>query len=325
MAHNLPNPAVCKPTPSTAPPHVAILLGTYQGAGFLAPQLNSIATQTHPRWKVWASDDGSRDETAIILAQYKKEWGSALLAVLNGPRTGFVANFMSLVRNQDIQADHYAFSDQDDVWEPDKLARAVAWLEAVPRDVPAVYMSRTRLIDEDDAELGFAPLFTSKPPTFANAIVQSIGGGNTMVFNAAARELLSAASNDAHIVSHDWWTYMLVTGAGGRAFYDPYPSVRYRQHRANVVGSNSGLLARLLRAALVFKGRFRTWSDINVRGLAQVRERLTPENRRIYDDFAVARTGSLPSRLAALRRSGVHRQGFVDNIGLYVAALFNRL
>jgi len=308
-----------------APPLVAVLLCTYQGEGFLPAQLNSIAIQTHLRWKVWASDDGSRDRTLSLLDQYKRQWGGELLAVLDGPRRGFVANFMALICNPAIAADHYAYADQDDIWEADKLARAVAWLETVPPETPALYMSRTRLIDEDDTEVGFAPLFTDKPPSFANAMVQNIGGGNTMVLNSAARRLIMGANPGTDIVSHDWWTYMLVTGAGGRAFYDPYPSVRYRQHRANVVGSNAGLPARLWRAFLVFKGRFKSWGDINIQALARIRERLTPENRRIFDDFAIARTGSLPARLLALKRSGVHRQGFVDNIGLYVAALFNRL
>ncbi len=306
-------------------PLVAVLLCTYQGEDYLAHQLNSIARQTHARWQVWASDDGSRDKTLPILERFCREWGDALLKIVPGPRAGFVANFLSLVRNGEIRADYYAYSDQDDFWEADKLERALAWLEDQPPETPALYMTRTRLIDEDGSEIGLAPLFTSRPPTFANAIVQSIGGGNTMVFNAAARALMQAHTPDVPLVAHDWWTYMLVTGAGGRAHYDSYPSVRYRQHEANVFGANAGLLNRLERAVRVFGGRFRTWGEINMRSLSHVRDLLTPENRRIYDTFALARTGSLPARLLALKRSGVHRQGFVDNIGLYVAALFNRL
>ncbi len=304
---------------------VAVLLCTYQGEGFLSAQLNSIARQSHGNWKVWASDDGSKDATPTILETYKQQWGDSLLSVLPGPRAGFVANFMSLACSPNIAADYYAYADQDDVWEDDKTARAITWLETVPEEIPALYMSRTRLIDEDGHELGFAPLFTSKPPSFANALVQNIGGGNTMVINQAARALLQTLSKDVKIVSHDWWTYMLVTGVGGRVFYDPYPGVRYRQHRGNVVGSNAGALARAWRALLVFGGRFKNWGAINMQALERIRAHLTPENRRIFDDFSAARAGGLSSRLLALNRSGVHRQGFIDNIGLYVAALFNRL
>ena len=155
-------------------------------------------------------------------------------------------------------------------------------------------------------------------------MVQNIGGGNTMTYNEAAGRLLKDAP-DVPVVSHDWWAYILVTGFGGRAFYDIYPSVRYRQHGGNIVGSNAGFFARLWRAALVFGGRFKHWSALNTTAVAQVRDRLTPANRRIFDDFCAAREGWLPQRLWALRRSGVHRQGFIDNIGLYVAALFHRL
>jgi glycosyltransferase involved in cell wall biosynthesis len=313
------------PAPPTDQPSVAILLCTYRGEAFLPGQLDTIARQTHGNWKTWISDDGSNDGTLAVLARYQQAWGPERIDVAQGPRNGFVANFMSLACNPAIRADAYSYSDQDDLWEADKIAHAMAWLATVPRDTPALYMSRTRLIDDDGRELGFAPLFTRKPPTFANAMVQNIGGGNTMVFNDAARKLIMAYTNHSTIVSHDWWTYLLVTGAGGIAHYDPYPSLRYRQHRSQLVGTNVGLTARLWRALLVFGGRFRRWSDINVRTLTPFRERMTPENRRIFDQFCAARTGWLPSRLLALKRSGVHRQNFLDNIGLYVAAIFNRL
>ncbi|MBY0509101.1 MAG: glycosyltransferase family 2 protein [Rhodospirillaceae bacterium] len=317
-------PDLAHPSPSAAAPHVAVLLCTYNGGRFLAGQMDSFAAQSHGAWKVWASDDGSSDDTRALLARYAETWGNRL-AVHDGPRRGFVANFMSLACNPEIAADYFAYADQDDVWEADKLARAVAWLETQPRSAPALYMSRTRLIGEDDADLGLSPLFTAKAPTFANAMVQNIGGGNTMVFNGAARALLMAHSRNIEIISHDWWTYMLVTGAGGTAFYDPYPGVRYRQHRRQLVGTNAGWPARLWRALLVFGGRFKRWSGVNVAGLAGFRPYLTPDNRRIFDEFCAARTGWLPKRLLSLKRSGVHRQDFVDNIGLYVAALFKRL
>jgi len=315
-------------SPETSPadqPLVAVLLCTYQGEEFLPAQLNSIAQQTHRRWTVWASDDGSRDKTLAILERFRREWGEAALHIVSGPRAGYVSNFLSLICNPAIRADYYAFADQDDIWESDKTTRALAWLATIPADKPALYMTRTRLIDEDGAELGFAPLFTAQPPDFLNAMVQNIAGGNTMVMNQAARDLLAGNSKTFDVVSHDWWTYLLVTGSGGQAFYDVYPSVRYRQHRANVLGSNAGLVARLWRAVMVFGGRYKTWGDLNMNALALVRDILTPENQRIFDNYAAARSGSLPARILALRRSGVHRQGFIDNIGLYVATIFNRL
>ncbi len=110
-------------------PTVAILLCTYQGGEFLPQQLDSFLMQTHSNWKVWASDDGSTDDTLAILNNYQRAWGEEKLTILHGPRTGSTDNFMSLVYNPDIQADYYAFSDQDDIWEADKLQRAMTMLE----------------------------------------------------------------------------------------------------------------------------------------------------------------------------------------------------
>jgi len=303
---------------------VAILLCSMHGQHFIAEQLESIAAQTHPHWTVWVSDDGSQDDTQEIIRQYQSTWGEAKLSVQSGPTRGYAANFLSLTRQTKIHARYYAFADQDDVWEPDKLALAVEWLDGIPVDVPALYCSRTRLIDEQGREIGFSPLIRNRP-SFANALVQNIGGGNTIVFNQATRDLLREAKAEVSIVAHDWWTYQLVTGCGGEVFYDTYPSVRYRQHLNNQVGSNAGWSNNLWRLQELLKGRFRRWNDINVEALRSMRSRLTPENQRILEEFRDARNRSLIPRLLGLRRSGVNRQSRMGNLGLACAAILKRI
>ena len=76
-----------------------------------------------------------------------------------GPRKGLVANFLSLACEQSPRGNYFVFSDQDDIWEPDKLARAVDWLRNVPADIPALYCSRTRLIDAEGRAIGFSLSF----------------------------------------------------------------------------------------------------------------------------------------------------------------------
>lgn len=311
-----------KPQPSV--PKVAILLCTMQAQHFLAHQLNSIATQTHPAWAIWASDDGSDDHTHAILEYYQSHWGEDRISIHAGPAEGSTANFLSLTCRADIDADYFAYADQDDVWEADKLERAVAWLKTVPEDVPALYGSRTLLVDARNQHLGYSPLF-GRQPSFQNALVQSIAGGNTMVFNRAARDLLRKAGEDVEAITHDWWAYMLVTGCGGQVHYDPYPTVRYRQHASNQFGANRSLSAHLVRAKLLLQGRFRHWVDANVRALQRVQHLMTPENQRILDAFVQARQRRLAYRLLELRRSGVFRQTLLGNLGLLAAATINRL
>lgn len=305
-------------------PKVAILLCTYHGQHYLSDQLESFASQTHSNWEVWASDDGSIDDTHSILDAYKSKWGGGRLSVHFGPSEGFVANFLSLTCKAAVEADYYAYSDQDDIWEADKLERAVAWLKTVPQHVPALYCSRTRLVDADNNHIGFSPLFT-KPPSFANALMQNIGGGNTMVFNNAARTLLRQAGEAISVVTHDWWAYMVVSGCGGRVFYDKYPSLRYRQHDSNLLGMNSTWPARFTRLRMSWQGRFRTWNEVNIEAIRLLNDRLTPENRRILERFAKARNQKLIPRLLGLRSSGIYRQTLLGNLGLIVAAIFKKV
>jgi glycosyltransferase involved in cell wall biosynthesis len=305
-------------------PKVAVLLCTMQGQRFLAEQLNSIATQTHPTWEIWASDDGSDDHTHAILEYYQSHWGEDRISIHAGPAEGSTANFLSLTCRADSDADFFAYADQDDIWESDKLERAVAWLRTVPEDVPALYGSRTLLVDARNQHIGYSPLF-ARQPSFRNALVQNVAGGNTMVFNRAARDLLRLAGEDVQAVTHDWWAYMVVSGCGGQVYYDAYPTVRYRQHENNLIGSNMSWKARAYRVKQLLQGRFRRWNDANIASLRDIEQLLTPDSRAVLAEFATSRKGGFVARLAGLRRTGVFRQTVLGNIGLVIAAAINRL
>jgi glycosyltransferase involved in cell wall biosynthesis len=304
--------------------HVAILLCSYNGERFIREQLDSIRTQTYGNWKVWVSDDGSSDGTLEILSEYRQAWGADRLEVLRGPSQGFAANFLSLVCRPEIEADYFSYADQDDVWEMDKLARALDHLEKFVADGPALYCSRTTLVDESGTQLGLSPLFTQKPD-FRNALVQNVGGGNTMVFNAEARRILLAAGPNLDVVAHDWWTYVAISAAGGRILYDPKPTLLYRQHGGNLIGSNQGWSARLARVRLLMQGQLRRWIDANVAGIQRIASCLPAAQRRIFHEFDASRHGGVVRRLTGLKRSGVYRQTLAGNIGLIVAAFFKKL
>jgi glycosyltransferase involved in cell wall biosynthesis len=303
---------------------IAILMSTFNGARFLDDQLASFVRQSHKKWLLVATDDGSTDQTVAVLSEFRRSRGAENVVIRTGPARGFVANFLAAASNPDLKADFYAFSDQDDIWEADKLSRALEWLHTVPSPVPAAYGSRTRLIDWSGNDIGLSPLFR-KPPAFANALVQNIAGGNTMVFNEAARSLLIAAGGVVDVPSHDWWLYLLVTACGGAFYYDRYCSVRYRRHADNLVGTNSGMTARMHRARMLIRGRFQRWTDMNLRALESVRAHMTEESHATFDAFREARRRDMIGRLIAVRRSGVYRQTFVGEVGLLIGVALNKI
>src|SRR5262249_33537676 len=158
--------------------------------------------------------------------------------------------------------------------------RALAWLATVPAEIPGMYCARTELMTIDGRSYGFSPLFT-RPPTFQNALVQSLAGGNTMVFNRAAKRILEDAATTS-VVLHDWWVHQLVSAAGGMVHYNPRPVLKYRQHSENLIGSNLGWRSRLIRIRLMFEGRFHNWNAMNIAALRQLPAHLIlPKNRKV--------------------------------------------
>lgn len=295
---------------------------TYQGEAFLKKQLESIYNQSFKDWSLWISDDGSKDKTLDIINLFKERQSKVKL--VKGPQKGYVINFLSLLANPEIESDYYAFSDQDDIWETDKLERAVNYLKSIPSDIPALYCSRTRLIDINDKEIGFSPLFRKKP-CLKNALVQNIAGGNTMVFNEAAKQVMSQLNVGMQIPAHDWWSYIAVAACNGRVYYDPYPSVCYRQHGNNLVGSNNNFLARLFRLNLLLEGRFRDWNNKNLEALSFIENELTDESIHLIDMFSRARIETSIKRIASLFKAGVFRQTILGNIGLYAGVLLKKI
>lgn len=315
--------SVAVPFPGQA--QVAILLATLNGQNFLSQQLESIAQQTYTDWHVYASDDGSRDDTLSLLQSYQKSWGQQRLSIAQGPQRGFTANFLSLACQPAMTADFYAYADQDDIWYSDKLSRALQWFKSVPASQPALYCSRTCLLNAQGHPVGLSTLY-SRPPSFSHALLQVIAGGNTMVFNQAAHHLLCTAGGLCEAFSHDWWTYLLVSGCGGTVFYDRTPTVGYRQHDHNVFGSNRDWLAKFSRAKKLLQGNFRHANACNIRALQTMQTHLSPENRQLFQQFCAARDqqGWL-SRLLAMRRCQVYRQTYLDNLGLIVAIVLNKI
>lgn len=305
-------------------PLVAILLCTYNGARFLAEQLDSLESQTYQNWIVIASDDGSTDQTLEILRQYQAKWPSGKLTIRSGPQKGFCQNFLSLACDLEIKADYYAFCDQDDVWMPEKLEVALENITSNQKcQIPYVYCGRTLYADDHLKLCGISPLFVF-PRTFRNALVQSIAGGNTMVFNQAAKSLIERAG-PLDVASHDWWTYQLITGAGGEIFYDPVPRMLYRQHEHALVGGNNSFLARMERVLLLLQGRFQRWSTQNIDALKQVNHLLEKNNQEILKMFDALRGAGIKDRFRLIGVCGLYRQTRRGTFSLLLATLINKI
>lgn len=300
-------------------PKTAIILCTYNGGQYLDEQLASYAAQTTSDWDLFVYDDGSTDKTETLVQTFQQQvLPRAVHWQRNATKRGFALNFLYGLVNTPDHYDYYAFSDQDDVWAKNKLARAQQFFSNVPENIPAVYGTRTTLTDAQGNVIGLSRLF-NKRPSFKNALMQSIAGGNTMVLNRAARDLIHRADKNINVESHDWFIYQLVTGAGGIMHYDVMPTLLYRQHGGNLIGSNLGFFARFSRMLNLFNGTFQGWMDRNLDALSKNTHLLTAENQAFLQSFIAARHGPVYQRPVSFVTLGFYRQQRIDNMALFCA------
>ena len=166
-----------------------------------------------------------------------------------------------------MDANFFAFSDQDDYWYPDKLERSIRFISHLPKENPILYGSRTEIVDKDRKKLGFSKTF-QESPNFIHSLIENFAGGNTMLFNRKARETVCKTIKCTEgIILHDWWFYIIISGCGGHVLYDSYPTIQYRQHDKNIIGVNRPV-----------DDRFKNNTGWYIKCLQSCREILTPEN-----------------------------------------------
>ncbi|NRP23394.1 UDP-Glc:alpha-D-GlcNAc-diphosphoundecaprenol beta-1,3-glucosyltransferase WfgD [Aliiroseovarius sp. xm-m-379] len=312
---------------SDHPKRTLILLATYNGGKYLRAQLDSFLAQTNDQWDLLVSDDGSSDDTLEILTGFKAQVsGRHEVTLLPGPQKGCAQNFLSLIRHVPEGTGFLMFSDQDDVWLPEKIARAQAALAREGSTHQPVLYAAGSLVSNESLTQSVKSPALRRAPSFGNALVQSIGGGNTMMLNGAATALLRAAAEDVDtIVVHDWWAYQMISGCGGKVIREQSHLLYYRQHGGNVIGANSSIRGKLYRLAFVAGRQFAQWNDTNIKALTASSHRLTPEAREALFQYGEARKGGVLHRLRALWKSGAARQTWKGTVALYLACIARKL
>lgn len=242
---------------STPLPHsvisVAILLAAYNGRRWLTEQLESIFQQESVAVTIFVSVDESSDGTAQWLEQLALFEPRLRLLFANGRMGSAAKNFFRLLRDVDTTAyDYVAFADQDDIWLPTKLSRAVECLQkgydGYSSDVTAFWPDgRKKLIKK------------SQPQKKWDFFFESPGPGCTFVMTAGFVSQLQLCVKQKwqdlqQFDYHDWFVYAFARSNGFNWVIDQQPGILYRQHASNVVGANAGVGAFWSRARYVLRG-----------------------------------------------------------------------
>lgn len=216
---------------------VQVLLSTYNGEKFLRKQLDSIYSQEDISFSILVRDDGSQDNTLLILHEYKAKYGK--MEILEGENVGPAMSFYLLQKNANKDYDYFAFSDQDDIWYPNKLKQAVACLEK-SKDKYRYYYCNFDIIDSDGnifSEGYMMPYANYKTVIFRNHCL-----GCSQVFNRSLLErsldifafINSEEFSARDLMLHDVWMTNMAYYLDSYIYCDDQKRFGYRQHGGNV-------------------------------------------------------------------------------------------
>lgn len=217
---------------------VAVLMSTYNGHIYLNQQLESLSNQTvADKMTVYIRDDGSTDDTFEII----EKWKSKLSIVMyKGKNAGPAMSFWLLLMNSEIKADYYAFCDQDDVWDSDKMEVAINHLNGDTH----FYACNCRIIDEKGFVTDEKRCKEVPDISIRRLFISGVTQGCSMVFDDALRQYIVEKEIQC-IPMHDV-VLMLYAMNFGKIYWDQEPHFSYRVHSNNVVAkSNKSILKKI--------------------------------------------------------------------------------
>ncbi|MCK4906728.1 MAG: glycosyltransferase family 2 protein [Spirochaetes bacterium] len=240
---------------------IDILLATYNGEQFIAEQLESILSQTYTNWQLIIRDDGSTDDTQKILKKYKKKYSEKIKLIKDKHQNlGSMLNFSVLMGES--KADYIAFSDQDDVWEKDKLEVSMKAMQTAEKKngkkSPLLVHTDMKVVDEELNEIheSFWKYQKHNPVKKGSEflMVQNNTNGCTMLFNKELKDMAFPIPDEA--IMHDWWV-AIVASEFGKIVALENKTVLYRQHYSNRLGAK-----RINIISLIKKKWQRSFSDV---------------------------------------------------------------
>lgn len=219
-------------------PRVCILLATYNGYKYLQEQIESLLAQSYKDLLIVIRDDGSVDDTRKIIIEYCDRYPQKVIRLEGTTNLGYPDCFWKLLEDAP-EADYYAFSDQDDIWYPDKVSRAVIALNTEDDAKPKLYYHSYDICDSEGKIIDTYLPDNIKEVDIVKHFFYTYTMGFSMVINKAMRSLLLSIEPEGKELPHDVWC-ILNAYYFGNVYYDKTPQAAYRRHSSTVTSSGKG-------------------------------------------------------------------------------------
>lgn len=215
-------------------------MAAYNGYEYIKEQIDSIRLQTYEDWDLYIRDDGSNDNTLDIIRNYEMMDNRIHLLSYPSEKHGACLNFYNLLRAAKTimpKYDYYLLSDQDDIWEKNKVEVEISTCEAEDSMYVLAYSDLSLMSSDGTAINGKMSDYQNinlKNPydIFFNQIFV---WGNTICINRELLEFMNIPDDISNSLSHDHYL-AFYAAAFGKVIYIDEPLVRYRRHEDNVSG-----------------------------------------------------------------------------------------
>ncbi|NGY95701.1 MULTISPECIES: glycosyltransferase family 2 protein [unclassified Neochlamydia] len=219
---------------------VDILLATYNGERYLAEQIESLLNQTYPAIHLLIRDDASIDNTPLIIKSYLSKFPDRITFFQGRKRQGVKANFSQLMKAS--TSSYLMFSDQDDVWKPNKVEKSLSCMLAMENqygELPLLVHSDLTVVDEnlhllDPSFWHYTHLKPHHSSSLNRLLTQNGVTGCTIMINRLLNEMARPIPHEAFM--HDWWL-ALTASAFGQIGVINEATLYYRQHSTNTLGA----------------------------------------------------------------------------------------
>ena len=223
---------------------IYILMATYNGEKYLKEQIDSLFSQTYQNWKLIIHDDNSKDKTVKIIKDYQGKYADKIKLLEDNISTGGAKeNFTYLLNNIDKQYDYIMFCDQDDIWLENKIEITLNKMLEVEKDnsgKAVLIHTDLKVVDEElniisNSMFRYQKLNLYNVKDITKISLENIITGCTMMLNKQLAAINKKIPQEA--IMHDWWIAIITLKENGIIEFVNYPTILYRQHAFNTIGS----------------------------------------------------------------------------------------
>lgn len=302
---------------------ITVLLATYNGSEHIRAQIDSLLSQTYTDFKIVIRDDGSSDQTPVIIAELAEKYPEKISVITGEPTRSACGNFSKLF--EAVDDDYIMFCDQDDVWLPEKIEKTLAAMKAAEAKnpgSPVLVHSDLRVVDgalnticESFFEFQQVP---QHKVTLSRLLVQNYVTGCTMMINRPLKTLCGAVPPECAM--HDWWI-ALVCALFGEIVCIKEPLMLYRQHGGNQVGAKAAKGIGFVKRKLQTLDRVRdnytaTYVQAKIL-LERYGEQLSNKDKDILEAYCSMTQKNKLQKIKLLRKYDFRKSTTIRVIGQY--------